>query len=361
MPLELGIWRIDGGLVPIHFSALPLESRLEDVLASDLSVLDPGLLLVGRQITTAFGGFVDLLAIDEEGDLVVVELKRDRTPREVVGQVLDYGSWAEGLTYEDVAALFADNNGGEDFEAAFAERFGAGPPEAVNTSHRLIVVAAKLDPSTERIIGYLSDTYGVPVNAVFFRYFEENGHEYLARTWLIDPSEAEARPGPVRATKAKKQEPWNGTDFYVSVGEGPHRTWEDFRRYGFVSAGEGKWASQRMRALRPGHRVSAHIPGTGYVGVGTVTAEARPSRDVTVEVNGQTVPLHDVPLEALRMREHSDNDDLCEWVVSVEWDQARPASEAVWETGMFANQNPACKLRNRFTLDRLAEAFDLDG
>jgi hypothetical protein len=28
-----------------------------------------------------------------EGRIHVIELKRDRTPREVVAQILDYGSW----------------------------------------------------------------------------------------------------------------------------------------------------------------------------------------------------------------------------------------------------------------------------
>jgi hypothetical protein len=37
----------------------------------------------------------------------------------------------------------------------------------------LVVVASELDNSTERIIGYLSANYGVPINAVFFRHFKE--------------------------------------------------------------------------------------------------------------------------------------------------------------------------------------------
>jgi hypothetical protein len=47
-------------------------------------------------------------------------------------------------------------------------------------------------------------------------------------------------------------------------------------------------------------------------------------------------------------------------VVPVRWLATRPREEAVWERGMFANQNSACKLRNRFTLDELVRQFDLD-
>src|SRR5215213_8717103 len=102
MPIEVGIWRIDGTPQRIHFSTIENESKLESVLNSDIGILDPDLMIVGRQVPTAFGKFIDLLAIDAEGSLTVIELKRDRTPREVVAQVLDYASWIETLTYEDI-------------------------------------------------------------------------------------------------------------------------------------------------------------------------------------------------------------------------------------------------------------------
>jgi hypothetical protein len=42
-----------------------------------------------------------------------------------------------------------------------------------------LVVVAELDPSTQRIIDYPSSKYGVPMNAVFFRYFQDKGAEYI--------------------------------------------------------------------------------------------------------------------------------------------------------------------------------------
>ena len=294
MPVEVGIWRINGAPERVHFSSIEKESKLEDVLYTDIGILDPSLMVVGRQVPTSFGKFIDLLAIDAQGDLTVVELKRDRTPREVVAQVLDYASWVQDLTYEHVTAIYAEQYPGQHFEQAFADRFGAvDPPESLNEDHRLVVVASELDNSTERIIAYLSANYGVPVNAVFFRHFKEGDNEYLVRSWLIDPDQAEAQSSRAPAPKGGK-EAWNGVDFYAAIGEGPHRRWEDCRRYGFVSAGQGRWYSASLHQLAPGARVFACFPKRGYVGVGTVTESAVRVRDFRVVNDGAEIPILDV-------------------------------------------------------------------
>ena len=73
------------------------------------SVLDPNLLVIGREVETDFGGFIDILCIDAAGDLVIVELKRDKTPREVTAQALDYASWVANLSNERVTSIANDH------------------------------------------------------------------------------------------------------------------------------------------------------------------------------------------------------------------------------------------------------------
>jgi hypothetical protein len=53
-------------------------------------------------------------------------------------------------------------------------------------------------------------------------------------------------------------------------------------------------------------------------------------------------------------------EDKREYVVAIEWDHTVPRDEGLWITGMFANQNSACRLRSQFTIDSVAKAFDLD-
>src|SRR5882762_2400866 len=106
MPVELGVWRIDGQLARVHAAALELESRLEDILDREIAIANPDWMVIGRQVITPHGGRVDLLAIDRDGNLVIVELKRHHMPRDIVTQVLDYGSWVSALRAEDIAPMF---------------------------------------------------------------------------------------------------------------------------------------------------------------------------------------------------------------------------------------------------------------
>lgn len=355
MAVEVGIWRIDSGVTRLLPSPLEKESELEDALAGEIGLLNLDLLLIGRQVSTSDGKRVDLLAIDSLGQLHVIELKRDRTPRDAVAQLLDYGSWAQSLSHEEVVAIHRAHDPSLPFEEAFATRFGVSPPESLNDTHQLVLVASALDPSSERIIHYTA-RWGVPINVVFFRHFRDGDRRYIARTWLIDPPTAAAfADTPTRA----KEEPWNGHDFGVTLGEGPHRTWGDCRRYGFVSGGQGLWYSRTLAQLFVGARVFVAIPSKGYVGVGVVTDRSMPVTQFTVMVDGEQRSILDLPLEAPQMGEHADDPNLAEYLVRIEWVTTVPSTEAYWEPGMRANQNTAFKLRSAFTLDRLTLRFGL--
>jgi hypothetical protein len=360
MAIEVGIWRIDSGPVRrVNAARLEAEKRLEDVLSEDISILGlPPVLVLDRQIVTDFGAFIDILAIDAEGAVYVIELKRDKTPREVVAQALDYGSWVVKLGAEQIATTFESGRfaNGRTFADAFADRFGA-EPETINETHRLIIVATELDASTERIVEYLADVFGVPINAVFFGYFRDGTAEYLARSWLRAPSDTERRP----VGSKRVQEPWNGTDFYVSFGEDERRDWEDAREFGFVSAGGGTWYSQSLSGLKTGHRVFVHLPGRGYVGVGEVTDRVKPAREFRVTLtDGQEVPVLDAPLRAKAHGRDADNPELAEHFVRVAWIETVPREQALKWKGMFANQNSACRLRKRATLERLYDHFRVE-
>lgn len=356
MPVEMAIWKLGVKPEAVPLTGLDQEATLENALKADLGIVDPDLMTLATQVQTDHGKRIDILAMDRQGDLVILELKRNMTPREVVTQTLDYAAWVKTLSAEQVEEIYRDAHQGAELRAGYADAFGTPDqyPDAINVKQRMIIVASSLDAITERIVAYLSE-FGVPVNAVFFRAFKQGDTEYLARTWLIDPNTAEQRAESTKELGAPKA-PWNGLDYYVSFGQDQWRNWEDARTYGFVSAGKGKWYSNSLKSLQPGDRISVHIPQQGYVGVGEVTGTAAPARDASLMVDGQEKPFRELNFQAQTLHDETD-DNLCEWVVPVRWLESVPAAQARWTKGLFANQNSACKLRSTVTLDWLKGAF----
>lgn len=326
-----------------------MEERLEDWLASDPSLLGLDVLVVGRQVATPHGGRIDLLALDQDANTVVIELKRGRTPRDVVGQVLDYASWIRDVSYEDLDRICAKYRG-NDLSAAFHDHFGQSLPDTVNDDHQLLIVAPELDDSSERIVNYLAEERDLAINVVFFNLFQLDGRELVGRAWLKDPAEVEEKTG------SKRRPPWPGY-WFVNVGEGPHRTWADNRRYGFLSAGQGEKYSKPLKKLKEGDPVFAYMKGTGYVGFGIVTTEACMIRDF--EVNGR--PLLQLDLAAQTPENNSSDPKMSEWVVGVDWKKEFPAVEAKTFKGIFANQNIVCKLRHPETVSYLEREFGVGG
>jgi len=355
------MWRIqEGKAIPVERSALANEKLLEDILEDDIGLLGlPNqLLILGRQVPTDYSGRVDLLCIDQEGTLYVIEVKKHRTPREVVAQAMDYGYWVRDLGYQQVREIWANEHEEMDFDEGFRKTFQLEPPETVNVAHQLVIVASALDPASERIVTY-AQGFDLPLNVVFFQTFHQDGTQYLTRTWLIDPTEE------VPARKAsqikKQQEPWNGKDWYVSFGEGDTRNWDDARRFGFVSAGGGRWYTQTLRILPVSGRVFVNLPGRGYVGVGRVTGAPRPAREFEVSVDGQHISILAAPLKAPNLAAVADlDDDHTEWFVPVSWIKTVPAEQAIAFKGRYGNQNSATKLTHSLTRETVLEKLGIE-
>lgn len=128
---------------------------------------------------------------------------------------------------------------------------------------------------------------------------------------------------------------------------------DDARRYGFVSAGGGKWFSRTLRQVPVGARVFTCIPKTGYVGIGEVTGPARPADEAVLTIDGRDVPFRS--LESNGPYRHDvagprPGEDYREWVLPVRWistvDREAPCSDPavrtrqVRESGSTARSSP---------------------
>jgi len=357
MPIHHAIWKVAPQPQPLVESSLASERLLEEMIVAAPRVLSDEWMLIGRQEDTGFGGRIDLLAIAPDGALVLIELKRDRTPREVVAQALDYAGWVETLRPEDIAAIYGRFAPTRSLAEDFRQRFGHDLDEdSLNRSHQIIVVASSLDDSTERIITYLSDR-DVPINVLFFQVFTHGAEQLLSRAWLLDPVRTQASAA---ATPDGPNEPWNG-EFYSSFGYGETRSWTDAVQYGFICAGGGAWYSKTLQLLNSGDRVWVNVPGGyGYVGVGRVTGRVSPASTFRVITPEGEVPVLDVAKGGTYHREFVNDPERCEYFVPMRWLQTVPLEKAVREIGFFGNQNSVCKPTTpkwRATVERLKERF----
>lgn len=146
--------------------------------------------------------------------------------------------------------------------------------------------------------------------------------------------------------------------YYVNVGEGAHRNWDDCRRLGFLSAGQGAQWRDQILELAEGDVVVAYLKGKGYVGVGKVVARAVPYLDFRHE--GRL--LQDFNLVALRMWENSEDLTNSEYVVRVRWVATVPRTEAKWKpnSGLYTTPLVRASLeRQPITVSFVEWAFNV--
>jgi hypothetical protein len=356
MPIRTAIWKIGPQPQPLIESSLAKEQLLEDMIVAAPRLLSDEWMLVGRQEDTGFGGRIDLLALAPDGSLVLIELKRDRTPRDVVAQALDYAGWVEKLRAEEIAAIYSRFAPCRSLADDFRQRFGNELDEdSLNQSHQIIIVASALDDSTERIVAYLSER-DIPINVLCFQVFTHGSEQLLSRSWLLDPVRTQVT---AVATPAGPNEPWNG-EFYCSYGHSDARSWADAVRFGFVCAGGGAWFSRTLQLLNPGDRVWVKAPGYGFVGVGRVTGRVQPAATFKVQTPEGEIPVLDAAQGGSYHRQFISDPERCEYFVPVEWLETVPIEKAVQEIGLFGNQNSVCKPTTpkwRSTVERLKEKF----
>lgn len=211
MTEELRLWTIaESGqvepLVPVQ--QMPTEVALEDLLVQNPEMLEPGLKLVGRQTPTQTG-WLDLLAVDRDGRLVVYELKRGTLAREAVTQVLDYASDLDAMSITALAEHIAERSGSdgiqeiEDFEQWYADSFG-GDDLSRLLPPRMVLIGLGVDPALERMATFISRG-PVDVSVVTFHGFLFGGGQLLARQMEVQPGKSEPEQRHRSATVAEKR------------------------------------------------------------------------------------------------------------------------------------------------------------
>ncbi len=192
MAHKIKSWQIVNGKLEQVIDKLADAGRLETIDLEEWVYQNPviigeDIVFIGRQVSTKSGP-LDILGIDKNGNTVIVELKRDKLPREAIAQIIDYASNIKSLTAEDLDEICEENTG-HSIEDVITESFQDVSLDTlrINETQRLILVGFTTEVSLERMINYLADGYSLNINAVVLSYVKtKNGDELINRSTVID-------------------------------------------------------------------------------------------------------------------------------------------------------------------------------
>jgi RecB family endonuclease NucS len=128
---------------------LAYESLLQNYCLTHLSEIEPGLVLYRRGRTTgaefdAGGCYIDILARDSAGALVVIELKLPRAHDRAIGQILRYIEWVRrhvAKTQQRVRGIIIARHITDDLRLA-----AAGQPDITLKEYALSITIKDAQP-----------------------------------------------------------------------------------------------------------------------------------------------------------------------------------------------------------------------
>lgn len=181
-----------GKMIPykeIKFKDENRESDLETLLETNPEYFFEGskILNIGRQITTNLNSVIDLLGIDKTGNTVVVELKRNKTSRDTIAQLLEYASFVENLDYSQLNEIH-QNYSGEDIslEDYHQQYFQNESDEKVsfNKFSKLVIVAQEITKVIKQTAQFLRKK-GLDIYCLEFGYFTTKSGEKIISSDVV--------------------------------------------------------------------------------------------------------------------------------------------------------------------------------
>ncbi len=218
MATEIRAWQINDGNLEVLESSMIEAGRkevehLEQWIKSNPAIIGGNISIIGEQVATK-SGFIDFLGIDKTGNLAIVELKRDKLPRGVLAQAMDYASDVASWDVDKINEVCLQFTG-QRIEDHLNETFEDVDLEdlIISKEQRIILVGFSVEESLQRMIEWLSTNYGVSINAVVLKYVQtKSGDEFLARTMIISEEVEKERGSKRRIHISMSDDPGNYDD-----------------------------------------------------------------------------------------------------------------------------------------------------
>ena len=129
-----------------------------------------------------------MLGVDRAGDVVVVELKRDRSPRDTIAQALEYASFVEHLGAGQLEGVLRSYINDELASLAeyHREHFQLGDAAvAFNKDQRIVVIGQRITPEIRQTASFLCSK-GIRVTCVEFTFFRsQEGSRLMSQEIVV--------------------------------------------------------------------------------------------------------------------------------------------------------------------------------
>lgn len=183
------------------FKQLGFKERehLQEWIANNPSCLNEDLLIIQKE----FDGFydtserLDLLAIDKQGNLVIIENKLDDTGRDVTWQVLKYSSYCSTLNASQIIAIYnqylqkiGSADEAEEMLEEFLETEDYKEKLNIGNSQRIMMIAGEFRKEVTSTVLWLLN-YGLRLQCFKATPFRLNEQLFLNMEQIIPIKEAE--------------------------------------------------------------------------------------------------------------------------------------------------------------------------
>jgi len=176
------------------FSELNLSERydLQEWIANNPKILGENLLIIQKE----FDGFsdtnerLDLLALDENGKLVVIENKLDDSGKDVVWQALKYVSYCATLTKSEISEIYQRYLKQGNAQEKISEFFDGQDYESIRLNsvegdQRIILVAANFRKEVTSTVLWLRNYHGVDITCIKVTPYMDGEKIYLVVEQII--------------------------------------------------------------------------------------------------------------------------------------------------------------------------------
>jgi hypothetical protein len=170
-----------------------LEENLENWIVDSPEILGERLLIIGRQVLIPdTKDRLDLLAVDPNGNAVIVELKRGHLKDPVDIQALRYASYISKWRFEDFenqARIFLNDVGNVDFNfnsiyESFCEDAGVDEIPNINQDQRLIIVGSAVREKLGTVALWLRE-HNIDVTVIEVQTYKEGDNILIQPTTIV--------------------------------------------------------------------------------------------------------------------------------------------------------------------------------